>query len=211
MPGVMPDEHMVTSARLRSTRTGRRPGNSGTREQIAAAARRQFAQRGYNETSIRSIAAEAGVDPGLIKHFYGTKQQMFTTVMAMPFDSSNLFEMVTAGDTDGIGERAIRGVLALLEDPDRVALFRGMVRSIMSGAEAADVLRLRIESDVLGALAGQLSADRPRLRTALAASQIVGFITAAHILEVEPFTALDPEQVVALLAPTLQRYLAEPL
>ena len=45
------------------------------------------------------------------------------------------------------------------------------------------------------------------LRVTLAGSQIVGMVMARHVIEVEPLAALSGDELAALLAPTLQRYL----
>lgn len=65
-------------------RTGRRPGATDTREQIAVAARSLFAEAGYERASFRRIAASAGVDPALVVHYYGSKEDLFREVMALP-------------------------------------------------------------------------------------------------------------------------------
>ena len=66
----------------RGTRTaGRRPGKSNTRHLLVEAARELFAERGYEGTSLREIAAAADVDPGMIRHYFGDKETLFITVM----------------------------------------------------------------------------------------------------------------------------------
>jgi hypothetical protein len=65
-------------------RTGRRPGTPDTRDAILAAARRRFATRGYDATSVRAIATEAEVDPALVIHYFGTKEALFTTAAGLP-------------------------------------------------------------------------------------------------------------------------------
>ena len=65
--------------------SGRRPGDSGTRDAILAAARRQFAELGYDRTSMRQVAIEAGVDPTLVSHFHGSKVHLFLAVVELSF------------------------------------------------------------------------------------------------------------------------------
>ena len=71
-------------------RTGRRKGNPGTREAILAAARDAFAERGYDKATIRQIAAGAVVDPALVHHYFGTKEQLFLATVEAPFDPTKL-------------------------------------------------------------------------------------------------------------------------
>ena len=89
-------------------RSGRRPGDSGTREAIRAAARAQFAEQGFDRTSMRSVALQAGVDPTLVSHFFGSKQKLFAEVMQLPFDPSAVIPRILAGDPAASGARISR-------------------------------------------------------------------------------------------------------
>ena len=96
-------------------RSGRRPGDSGTRDAIRAAARAQFAEQGYDRTSMRSVALQAGVDPTLVSHFFGSKQQLFAEVMQLPFDPSAVLPRIVAGDPATIGTRLATFVVTVLQ------------------------------------------------------------------------------------------------
>jgi AcrR family transcriptional regulator len=192
-------------------RSGRRPGDSGTRAAIEAAARRQFAASGYDRTSLRSIAQEAGVDPALVAHFFGNKQKLFTTVMELPFDPARAIPRLLEGDHTQIGHRFASFVLSLLESPAGAARMTGLIRAAASEEEAARMVREIITRDVLTPLAEQLGHDRPRLRGSLTGSQVVGLVMARYVVKVEPLASLPADEVAALVAPVLQHYLAEPL
>jgi hypothetical protein len=56
-----------------------------------------------------------------------------------------------------------------------------------------------------------LGIDRPDVRMPLLASQILGLILVRYALAVEPVASMTADQVVAIYAPTLQRYLTGPL
>ena len=192
-------------------RTGRRPGDSGTRASIEAAARRQFAATGYDRASMRSIAQEAGVDPALVTHFFGSKQQLFASVMELPIDPSTAIPAILTGDRAGIGRRFAEVVLSVLESPEGAARMTGLVRAAASEEAAAEMVRDLITRDVLTPLADGLGLDQPRLRGALAGSQVVGLVMARYVVGVEPLASLPAEEVAALVAPVLQHYLTEPL
>ncbi|HEY0689801.1 MAG TPA: helix-turn-helix domain-containing protein, partial [Kribbella sp.] len=98
-------------------RTGRRPGKQDTREAILFAAREAFAERGYDAASIRVIAAAAGVDPALVHHYFGTKDQLFLDAMRVPVDPTMVIPMVLAGGIDGVGERLVRNLLTVWDSP----------------------------------------------------------------------------------------------
>ena len=188
-------------------RSGRRPGPSGTREAILAAARRQFAAQGYDRTSMRGIAAEAGVDQALVAHFFGAKQQLFVEVVRLPFEPSELLPVLLEGDRETLGERLAGFVASVLESPEGRARVLGIVRAAASEPEAARMLREFLRGELLAPLAQQLGVEDAELRVTLAGSQIVGMVMARHVIEVEPLAALSSGELAALLAPTLQRYL----
>lgn len=192
-------------------RTGRRPGDSGTRASIASAARRQFAATGYDRASMRSIAQEAGVDPALVAHFFGSKQQLFASVMELPIDPTTAIPAILVGDRAGIGRRFAELVLSVLESPEGAARMTGLVRAAASEEAAAEMVRDLITRDVLTPLADGLGLDQPRLRGSLAGSQVVGLVMARYVVRVEPLASLPADEVAALVAPVLQHYLSEPL
>lgn len=193
------------------TRSGRRPGDSGTRDAIRAAARDQFAEQGFDRTSLRSVALQAGVDPTLVGHFFGSKQKLFAEVMQLPFDPAAMIPQILDGDPAVIGTRLATFVVTVLSHPEGYARLTGLVRAAASEDAAAAVVRERVSREILAPLASGLGSDRPELRGALAASQVVGMVMARHVVRIEPLASLSPEQVIALIGPTLQRYLTEPL
>ena len=190
---------------------GRRPGETKTRDQIAAAARRLFADRGYDRASVRAIAAEAGVDPALVGHFFGSKERLFLAVVELPFRPEEAVGRLTVGDPDEAGTRLAEFVLGILEDPAGRARVTAMVRAAASEPRAAEVLRETITRQVIGPLARALGADDAALRASLAGSQVVGLVMARYVVGVEPLASRPAAEVAAAIAPTLQRYLMGPL
>lgn len=192
-------------------RSGRRPGASGTREAIRAAAGRQFAEQGYDRTSMRSVAGEAGVDPALVAHFFGSKHQLFVHVMELPFDPERVVALVFAGEREQIGRRLADFLLATLEIPEARRRMTGLVRAAASEPEAARMVRELIAREVLARIVDALGVDDADLRASLLGSQVVGLIMARYVVAVEPLASLPAERVAAAIAPNLQRYLTGPL
>jgi AcrR family transcriptional regulator len=192
-------------------RSGRRPGDSGTRDAIRAAASRLFAEQGYDRTSMRAIAAEAGVDPKLVAHFFGSKQQLFVSVVELPFDPAVVVPAVFAGDREGIGERVARFIVGVLEDPDGRRRLTGLVRAAASEPEAARMVRELLGREVFARIVEALEVDDADVRASLVGSQVVGLAMARYIVGIEPLASLPPDAVVAAVAPNLQRYLVGPL
>ena len=192
-------------------RTGRPPGGTRNREAILAAAARQFSELGYDRTSMRAVAAEAGIDQALIAHYFGSKHELFIAAVEFPLDPAKILPEVLAGDRTSIGERLARVQLTLLEDPDARRRLTGLVRAAASEPEAARMLREFLMRAVIGPVAQALGSDEPELRVNLVGSQIIGLVMARYIVEVEPLASLPAERIVDMIAPTLQRYLTHPL
>jgi AcrR family transcriptional regulator len=193
-------------------RTGRRPGNQDTREAILEAARQAFADRGYDGASIRQIAAGAGVDPALVHHYFGAKDKLFLAVVEVPVDPSTMLPKVLAGGVDGVGERLVRTFLSVWDSPAGSA-FEAILRSAVQHEWSARVFREFLVRQVLSRAMRGLHIDPAEapLRASLVASQMAGLAMARYIVKLEPLASADPETVVALIAPTIQRYVGEPL
>ncbi|MGN9808642.1 TetR/AcrR family transcriptional regulator [Micromonospora sp. BQ11] len=193
-------------------RTGRRPGNPDTREAILRAAREAFADRGYDAASIRAIAAAAGVDPALVHHYFGNKDQLFLAAMNAPLNPGELLPAVLAGDRDGIGERLARTFLGVWDSSAGTAGV-ALLRSALSNEWTARLLREFITTQVLRRVLENLDVDPAELplRGSLVASQLMGLAMVRHVVKLEPAASADPELLVAAVAPTLQRYLTAPL
>jgi AcrR family transcriptional regulator len=192
-------------------RKGRRRGESGTRDAIPAAAREQFAERGYDRATLRAIAADAGVDVALISHYFGSKQRLFVTVMGFPFSPRDVVPQIVGPGLEGAGERLARFILSLLEDPAGRARVTGIVRAAASEPAAARAVRELLTRELIGAFVENLGVPDADVRAGLVGSQVVGLVMARYIVAVEPLASLEPEAVVRAIAPTLQRYLEDPL
>jgi AcrR family transcriptional regulator len=187
-------------------RTGRRPGESGTREAILRAAAQSFSRHGYDGTTIRAVAREAGVDPALVHHYFGTKAALFTATQSLPVDPDRVLDAVLDGPLEGLGERLAWGFLAVWEaaDPSPAA---ALVRSAATNEEVAALLRGFIEREIVSRLAARLDVPDAAERAELAAAQLVGTAMLRLIVRVEPLASMPQEELVARLAPVLQRHL----
>lgn len=190
---------------MKAARPGRRPGPSATRPLIVKAARELFAEKGFDGTSLRAVARAAGVDPALVHHYFAGKEALFVEALEFPFDPAELVPRLLAGPRAELGERLVRTFLAIWGDPELRPRLEAIVRSAVSGERGAALLREFLTAAVLGRLAEEL--EVPRLRVAAAASQVLGFVLLRYVVAVPPVAAASDDEVVALLAPTVQRYL----
>jgi AcrR family transcriptional regulator len=185
-------------------RTGRRPGQTQTRDEILTAARNQFAARGYAATTIRGIAAEAGVNPALVHHFFGSKDQMFVAALNLPFNPAHLVDTIIEGPRSEIGERVLRLFLGLWQEPNTRMPFFALLRSVAGSPEVAAQLRQFMETAVLAKVAAAL--DIPAIRLTGAAAQMMGLAMVRYILAAEPMASASEDEVVELIAPVIQHY-----
>jgi AcrR family transcriptional regulator len=193
-------------------RTGRRPGNQDTREAILTAARDAFAERGYDGASIRNIATSAGVDPALVHHYFGTKNQLFIDAMQFPLDPAVLLPQVASAGLDGFGERLIRTMLGVW-DSTAGGPAAAFIRSAVSNETMARLLREFVIQRILRRMSKELPIDpaEAQWRLMMVASQVAGLIMVRYIIKIEPMASAPPDAVVAMFAPTIQRYIADPL
>ena len=191
-----------------SRRPGRRPGNPDTRDAVLAAARAAFAERGFDGATIRGIAADAGVDPALVHHYFGNKDKLFLAAVDAPADPTELLPTILASPRDELGAAVVRMVLHVWDGPGR-APGLALIRSAVSNEWTAKLLREFLVSKVLRRVVSTLGFD-PDVRAArasLVASQIIGLVMARYVLRLEPLASASPDEIVAAIGPTVQRYL----
>ncbi len=185
---------------------GRRPGPTQTRALVLAAARQLFSEVGYDRTTIRGIARQASVDPALVHHFFGRKEDVFLKALEIPFQPADVIaRVVGAGPRETLAERLLRVYLGLWEDPGSRARMQGLIRSAASSQQGADLFRQFLTATVLSRIAAAIGV--PRLRITLVGSQLVGIAMVRYMLGIEPLASAGQDEIVKLVAPSIQRYL----
>ncbi|MEP9384976.1 TetR family transcriptional regulator [Nocardioides cheoyonin] len=191
-------------------RRGRRPGSPDTRAAILAAARERFARQGYAGTSVRGVAAAAGVDSALVHHYFGAKEDLFIAALELRVDPREVVPQLLAGGIEGAGERLVRTFLDVWDDEETrlplLALLRGAVEPGGDRLVRDGFVRM-----VLEPLGAGLGVDRAELRMALTASQLFGLVLFRYVIRVEPLASAPVEELVATYAPVVQGYLSDPL
>lgn len=185
---------------------GRRPGKPDTRQEILDAARHQFAAAGYDGATIRGIAATAGVDPALVMHYFGSKEQLFAASIELPVNPPELIREMVSGGPDGFGERVV-GTLVDTWDGlgDRSPLIAAL-RSAMGTGPVADTLREYVGTSIMGSFSAPLESEDASFRGALIGTQLAGLLIGRYILEIESLASADRESLISAYGPTIQRY-----
>ena len=189
------------------TRTGRRPGTSDTRDQILAVARRRFATRGYDATSLRGIATEAKVDPALLIHYFGTKEGLFTAATGLPTGLSELFAGQQGQTLRDFAESLVRSYLGFVDSDESRNAILALVRSAVSNENAAAMLREFLAAELLPVIASRTGHENAPLRAGLVAAQLMGVAMLRHVVRLDPVARATPDEIVALVAPVIEHYL----
>jgi AcrR family transcriptional regulator len=188
-------------------RTGRRRGPTTSQDAILEAARRQFAEAGYELTSIRGIAADAGVDAALVMHFFGSKERLFRAAVTWPFDPTELLPRLLGPGAAGLGERLTRTFLTFWDDPATSPQLLAMLRSAMTSDSFARLLREFVVTQLFRHLTEVVEGPDRELREELAAAHLLGIAILRLVLRVEPLASASIDQLVERVAPTIDRYL----
>jgi len=185
---------------------GRRPGGPDTRAAVLVAARSSFAEKGFRGTTIRAVAAAAGVDPAMVHHYFGTKDNLFLASMELPLDPRQVVMSVSEGPVEEVAERLLAAMLAVWDDEVLQPALLTVVRHVLEpgGQRLFSQGFLPVVIQPIGVALGL---DEPQHRMTLVASQVMGLVLMRYVMRVEPLAAMSQADVIATYAPTLQRYL----
>ncbi|MGE3990573.1 TetR family transcriptional regulator [Pseudorhodoplanes sp.] len=172
-----------------------------TRAAILNAAREVFSERGYDAATIRTIAAQASIDPAMVIRYFGTKDELFARAAAIDLALPDLRSV----DTTKIGETLIRHFLTIWEDAGGHGMAI-MLRSAASNDFAAQKVREVFAAQVGATIAAVGKRDTAERRAGLVASQLLGLALCRYVLRIPPVVAMSREDIVAQIGPTLQRY-----
>ena len=183
-----------------------------TRQRILDVARQAFARSGFEATSVRSVASAAGVDQALVHRYFGTKRELFLATLELPVDPARVLAPVLAAPREHLAEAFLRTLLELW-DSDAEPVILAAVRTLTSTPDGPSLVKgfvLDLALSHLRPVVDDPVGSAPT-RLALVASQTAGLLVARKVLGIEPLASMPVEEVVALVAPTLQRYMTEPL
>lgn len=178
------------------------PKSIRTREAIAAAARDLFARKGFDQTTVREIGAQAGIDASMIMRYFGSKEALFATVATPDLQMRHL----PPATPDALGEVLVRHFLSQWEDGSGGGGLPVLLRSAMSNAEAADRLRSIFAEQVFPVIAAAGPPETAAMRAGLVATQLMGLAVTRYVLMIPPVMAMTRDQIVHEIGATVQRY-----
>ncbi|MGW0035509.1 TetR/AcrR family transcriptional regulator [Gordonia sp. NPDC003376] len=191
---------------------GRPAGDGANRAAILDAAKVMFGAHGYDGASMRAIAAAAGVDPGMIRHFFTDKHGLFAATIADRTEFPSRMAAAFAGDRAHLGERVAAAYLGAWEDEATAPILRAIVRTALTSERTANVLRAMFATMIIAELPSDMAdIGQLPLRFALAGSHLLGVAVARNLGHIEALATIDHDHLIAILAPVIQAYLTGPL
>jgi AcrR family transcriptional regulator len=185
------------------TGRGRRAGSPDTREQILAAAKSRFLSDGYQATTMRAVAADAGVDVALVSYYFGAKQGLFGSAMALPVNPAEVVAPLLDGDLETLAERLLSSLLMVWDDPVTGAPLQEMARTATVEPDLNRVVREAVGREIIDKLAARIGGPDADQRAGAFSAQMAGVIFSRYILRLEPIASMSVEDVVRRLAPSL--------
>lgn len=192
-------------------RRGRRPAGEDTRGLITEAARSEFADKGYEGTSLRAVARVAGVDPALVHHYFDGKSDLFAQAVGLTrVNPAAIVERVLSGPLEGVGERLVRTFLAVWDDPGNQESLVALVRAVHTNDEVGALMREFVAREIVGRITDRTGVPDAALRGSLAAAQVIGLATTRYVVRMPAMVGAGHDELARWLGPTLQRYLVGP-
>ena len=176
---------------------------------ILGAARLVLGARGYANTTIKTVAAAAGVAPGVVRSLYSNKEQLLAAALRVPFDPAGSIPKLIAPGLDGMGERVVRLTLQLSSDEQ---VRKDATNLMQSARTSTSIDQLRgltefLQATLLDRLVEAMGVPDARMRGALITAYLAGVAATRSMLIIEPLASATDEVIVALVAPTIQRLL----
>ncbi|WP_051836468.1 TetR/AcrR family transcriptional regulator [Streptomyces sp. NRRL WC-3742] len=189
---------------------GRRPGSPDTRAAILEIARRRFLTEGYQAVTLRSVAAEAGVDMALISYYFRSKRGLFGAAMALTVNPAEAIEQALAGDPATLPQRLLRTLIAVWDNPASGPPLLAMLRNVVQDEGHAALVREVMQREIVERVAARLDGPGAQRRAAAFGVVVAGVITTRYLVRLEPVASMTPDEIVRHVGPSLRLALNGP-
>lgn len=182
-----------------------------TRQWLIEVARREISERGFTGVSMRSITARANVDPSLVRHYFGSKQNLLMQAMNVSLDTEELVAEALRGTPAGVGRRTVRMLLALCDSPGTSARTLVGFSAPLSSPEHTDLGDAAYLGGLFGQIAAQVSPDRPELRASLVTAQMMALIIGRYLVHDPVMAGVGQQDLIRVVGRSVQEFLTGPL
>jgi len=176
-------------------------------ERIIAAARTSFAHNGWAGTTMRAIAREVDVDPALVHYYFASKEDLLDAATMPPAEWLEVISRTSSVPARGRGEAMVRNLIWSWNQPAIRDALSSILMTAAHEPRTREKLKAFLTASLLPAIADRIEGEERILRASLTASQVVGVVMMRWVWEIEPLASLPEDELVALVAPTIQRYL----
>lgn len=177
-----------------------------TEASIVDAAQELFAEVGFERTTIRAVAARAGIDPALVMHYYGNKEGLFAASAQWHVDHKKLSE----ASLEEIPRTALDDLFTNFADPARRDSAIALLRNCLTHEKALEIMRDDVMCQPQAMIAKTIGGDEAELRAGLLGATMIGMTIARYLLQIPAVAAADREQIEAIMAPVLKALVDPP-
>lgn len=221
-PGAKKAKASSPAQKTAKSSPGRERGPRGARgkmrEQIKRVAESQFIARGYDGTTMRSIAKGAGCDPAMVSYYFGSKQRLFRDCFDLPLDPLQQILQLWEPGLEGIADRLLDFAFTLYEERLTKDRMKALMRALITDSETTQRFRAYMSENLLKGGAEVLNTLQiasgqevnEELETSFQAlieilmSMIYGVATMRYIVQLEPVASMERSELQNRLAPILQ-------
>jgi AcrR family transcriptional regulator len=178
------------------------PRSEHTRRTILEVARKAFAARGYEQTTIRAVAAQACIDPSMVMRYFGSKAGLFAAASTTNLLVPDLRPIPPAMR----GEFMVRHFVERWEHNPSDDTLVFLLRTAVTNDAVADQLQVKF-NDLITRPIAALGHDDAERRGALIGTQLLGLALCRYVLHLEPIGSTDAQDLIADVAPAVQLHL----
>jgi AcrR family transcriptional regulator len=173
---------------------------------ILESARSEFAENGWAGTTIRAVARSADVDPALVYHYFGSKEGLLDAATEPPQKFLDVVVATWATPREGLGKQLIRSMLSNWADEEIGPRLRAVLLTAAHEPTTREKLRVVVERTLIGESTLGTEEGERRRRGSLIASQLIGLAMLRYVWKIEPVASMTDDELIAAVAPNLQRY-----
>ena len=177
-----------------------------TEANILDAARELFAELGFERTTIRAVAAQAGIDPALVMQYYGSKELLFAAAAR----GVKVHQSVLQASREDLPTALLADLFDGMESDGHREAVSALLRNCLTHPEAARIMRDEVMSERCGAMSGTIGGEDAQLRAGLMAACMIGLSVARYALEMPALAQASREDIERLLEPALRVLVGSP-